>query len=309
MIVKVQNLMADLSILFVVLFLLVIFIVFPRYSIVQEEWVNPHIKFKGPYSPGDPIIFSSNLSFEHIALNGIPFSQSPRKKETVYVGGLEVSSKEIPHISGYFASESSWWPFSHPKLKYFVIPLPFAQLPSLPSVKLKIKKSTWEKMDEKFDEQKKEERKLMRSLLKKVDGALGSTCWQMPVSSMIVSKFASPRTLPNGISYRHTGLDLRARTGAEILAAGPGQVIFRDHMIVPGNNILINHGEGLFSRYLHLSKFEVSLQDIVQPGEPIAKAGATGRVEAAHLHWEVVWKGRRLNPQKFTEDWNLYCQN
>jgi len=109
------------------------------------------------------------------------------------------------------------------------------------------------------------------------------------------------------MSYYHSGVDLRARTGTPIRAPASGKVLYSDFMVVPGNTVVIDHGEGILSRYMHLKNFHVSEGDSVKRGEVLGIAGDTGRVEAAHLHWEVVWKGRQTDPFNFMETWNKYC--
>ena len=173
--------------------------------------------------------------------------------------------------------------------------------------KLKLTQKTWSKMNENFKAQKAKERERMGKVLSQQSSELLLGCWKKPVQSIVVSKFGSPRTLPNGYSYFHTGLDLRARLGTKIRAAAQGFVKHRNHMIVPGNVLVLDHGQGLFSRYLHLNEFQVKEEEMVSAGALIGLAGATGRVEAAHLHWEVVWKHRRLDPLKFIKSWNPYC--
>ena len=86
-----------------------------------------------------------------------------------------------------------------------------------------------------------------------------------------------------------------------------GTVVFAGHMTVPGNNVILSHGSGLFSRYLHLSEIKVELGERVPASKVIGLAGATGRVEAAHLHWEMIWKGQYADPLMLLEDWQQVC--
>ena len=59
---------------------------------------------------------------------------------------------------------------------------------------------------------------------------------------------------------------------------------------------MIDHGYGVMSRYLHLSKFKVAVGDEVKTGDVVGYSGATGRVEAPHLHWEIWVRGQPVNP-------------
>ncbi|MBK9292849.1 MAG: M23 family metallopeptidase [Oligoflexia bacterium] len=120
--------------------------------------------------------------------------------------------------------------------------------------------------------------------------------WKQPLKSKTVSQFSSVRTLPNGYTYPHTGLDFRATTFTPIQAVGDGVVLSTDDQVVGGKTINIDHGKGVISRYLHLSEFRVGIGQGVQSGQIIALSGSTGRVEAPHLHWEMRVHGIAVDP-------------
>ena len=199
--------------------------------------------------------------------------------------------------------------FYHPRQAYEIKLLNVIRKKINSGSRLRIPPSVWKKMDSKFEEQKKKESLVMKELINKESGLFSSYCMEPPLTSKVVSLFASPRTLPDGRQYFHTGLDLRARVETPITAMGRGQVVYADHMIVPGNVVVIDHGGGVFSRYMHLSEFFIKPGDFVEKNQRIAMSGATGRIEAPHLHWEVIWKGRPTNPHQFIEDLGLYCSS
>ncbi len=86
-----------------------------------------------------------------------------------------------------------------------------------------------------------------------------------------------------------------------VLAAADGQVVYKGESPLTGNIIILNHGGGIYSEYMHLSKFDVAAGAQVKRGETIGLSGATGRVEAPHLHWELSWQGIPLNPIRFLQ--------
>jgi len=94
----------------------------------------------------------------------------------------------------------------------------------------------------------------------------------------------------------HSGADLRATTGTPIHAANRGRVVLAKDLFFSGNAVYIDHGQGLFTTYLHLSKIDVAVGDIVERGQEIGLAGATGRVTGAHLHWGVRLVDARVDP-------------
>ncbi|RME18385.1 MAG: M23 family metallopeptidase, partial [Bdellovibrio sp.] len=188
------------------------------------------------------------------------------------------------------------------------LPLKISGIFQRPPSRLRLPAKVWNRVNDRFARQKQKEKDLMRSLLRKPSVFEASaSCWHKPLNSMVVSSFASPRRLPNGYSYLHTGVDLRAAEGTPVRAAAWGKVAWVGKMIVPGNLIVLDHGSGIYTRYMHLSRILVHLNQWVRRGDIIGLSGATGRVEAPHLHWEVVWKGIFANPLEFLEVWGRLC--
>lgn len=97
----------------------------------------------------------------------------------------------------------------------------------------------------------------------------------------------------------HSGVDFSIHTGADVLAAAGGRVRFAGRSGGYGNLLVIDHGNGLVSRYAHLSRFHVQAGEVVTPGQRIAAVGSTGRSTGSHLHFEVLHHGRFADPQRF----------
>lgn len=172
--------------------------------------------------------------------------------------------------------------------------------------RLRLPPSVWDKVSDNKELRENQSRRLKQHY--KISFANPQpSCFDNPINSKIVSLFGAPRILPNRKTYRHSGLDLRARSPRNIRAIGDGQVILAEHMIVPGNTILLSHGNDIHSAYKHLSQIDVSVGDFVKKGDILGKTGSTGRVEAPHLHWEILWKGIAANPQTFLHDWEQIC--
>lgn len=94
----------------------------------------------------------------------------------------------------------------------------------------------------------------------------------------------------------HSGADLRATTGTPILAANRGRVVLAKELFFSGNAVYLDHGHGLYTTYLHLSRIDVAVGDLVEQGEQLGLAGATGRVTGPHLHWGVRLLDARVDP-------------
>ena len=89
----------------------------------------------------------------------------------------------------------------------------------------------------------------------------------------------------------HFGYDIAAPTGAPIIAPAAGVVtLAEDDLYYEGGTVFLDHGHGLVSIFLHMSKLDVKAGDVLEAGAPIGEIGATGRVTGAHLHWAVKWR-------------------
>ena len=172
--------------------------------------------------------------------------------------------------------------------------------------RLRLPPSVWDKVSDNKELRENQSKRLKKHYKISFTNSQPS-CFDAPINSKVVSLFGAPRILPNRKTYRHSGLDLRARAPRNIRAIGDGQVILAEHMIVPGNTILLNHGNDVHSAYKHLSQIDVAVGDFVKKGDVLGKTGSTGRVEAPHLHWEILWKGIPANPQAFVRDWEQIC--
>jgi murein DD-endopeptidase MepM/ murein hydrolase activator NlpD len=94
----------------------------------------------------------------------------------------------------------------------------------------------------------------------------------------------------------HSGADLRAATGTPVLAANRGRVVLAKDLFFSGNAVYLDHGHGLYTTYLHLSKIDVAVGEMVERGQRLGLAGATGRVTGPHLHWGVRLLDARIDP-------------
>lgn len=94
----------------------------------------------------------------------------------------------------------------------------------------------------------------------------------------------------------HSGADLSATTGTPIHASNRGRVVLAKELFFSGNAVFLDHGLGVYSTYLHLSEIGVEVGDLIERGDVIGLAGATGRVTGPHLHWGVRVLDARVDP-------------
>ncbi len=118
-----------------------------------------------------------------------------------------------------------------------------------------------------------------------------------PVKAQISDFFGVQRVFNGKVESTHQGLDFRVQAGTPVAAVNRGKVILARPLFFEGNCVVIDHGQGLLTLYLHLSKFLVKEGDEVKKGQQVALSGGTGRATGPHLHLAVRWQGEYLNPQ------------
>ena len=124
-----------------------------------------------------------------------------------------------------------------------------------------------------------------------------SDAFQVPVRGAKDGRNFGHRRVFNGQPRApHSGADLRATTGTPIYAANRGRVVLAKDLFFSGNAVYIDHGHGLFTTYLHLSRIDVAVGEMVEQGQQLGLAGATGRVTGPHLHWGVRLVDARVDP-------------
>lgn len=280
---------------------------FPSLEIVDSEIIRlAHLPMDFTVPPGKLVIQDYEQNSRHIQLNGTAVTPIHGDKY-FFVAGLYGGQRKVLH--GQLPNKTSVFDgvLTFPKRKFFKNYIQVKTAPLKSGNTLRLPASVKKRLKSADDEKKRQDRRhLMTAFNTHIPNA-SFPCWELPLDSKITSHFARPRNLPSGRSYYHSGVDLRAYTHTPIPAASQGTVVFSGHMLVPGNNVIISHGHGLFSRYMHLETVAKKVGDKVTTGEVIGSAGATGRVEAPHLHWEIIWKGQHADPLLFVKDWEHVC--
>ena len=126
--------------------------------------------------------------------------------------------------------------------------------------------------------------------------------FRVPLNSFITSYYGNKRLFNNKKETQHLGNDLRAAVGVPIPATNTGQVVYTGNLFYSGNIVVIDHGLEIFSIYGHLSDIKVKEGDIVQKGNIVGLAGATGRVSGPHLHWGMRVQGQWVDGFSLVEE-------
>lgn len=123
--------------------------------------------------------------------------------------------------------------------------------------------------------------------------------WPCPASGRITSSFGDRESPTEGASSSHQGIDIGASAGSSILAAASGTVTISTYSYSAGNYIMINHGGGVSTVYMHCSELLVSAGQEVTQGQVIGKVGSTGYSTGPHLHFGIRVNGNYVNPTKY----------
>ncbi len=120
--------------------------------------------------------------------------------------------------------------------------------------------------------------------------------FEPPVNARISDVFGTQRTFNGQVQSTHQGLDFAVPAGTPVSAVNSGTVLLARPMYFEGNCVMLDHGQGLLTIYMHLSEFKVKEGEHVTRGQLIGLSGGSGRATGPHLHVAVRWEGVYLNP-------------
>lgn len=145
----------------------------------------------------------------------------------------------------------------------------------------------------------KRERSITEEIKRTFSEAPMHTDFTLPAHGRLSSRFGLRRFF-NGLPRQpHAGLDVAVGSGTPVSAAADGIVINTGDYFFNGNTVFIDHGQGLITAYMHLSRLDVHSGQAVKRGDVLGAVGATGRVTGPHLHWAVILNNTPVDPELF----------
>ena len=147
-----------------------------------------------------------------------------------------------------------------------------------------------------LDRVNKEERQLASLFRKSREERLWAGAFVCPVEGELSGVFGMGRIINGHRRSPHTGVDLRAKEGAPVLACNGGEVVLVKPLFFSGKSVILDHGWGFYSMYFHLSEVLVKEGNRVGKGTHLGRVGSTGRSTGPHLHWGMRMSGTRVDP-------------
>ena len=140
-----------------------------------------------------------------------------------------------------------------------------------------------------------------RAQTKPSDGWRQAMAW--PLIGRVSGQFGSQRVYRGTAASYHSGLDIARAAGVPFATPADGVVVLaaRQAFTLEGHLLLIDHGMGLNSAFLHCSALDVGVGDAVRQGQVLGRVGMTGRATGPHLHWSMKWRGAKLDPLLFLD--------
>jgi murein DD-endopeptidase MepM/ murein hydrolase activator NlpD len=140
-----------------------------------------------------------------------------------------------------------------------------------------------------------------KNKLKTIFGKVSEKLWEddfiLPLENDISTVFGTRRVINHKKISVHTGLDFRGPEGEEIVASNQGKVVFAKEQFYGGNTVIIDHGQGIYTFYMHLSGFNITTGDVIAKGDVIGFVGSSGRSTGPHLHFGAKVRGIDVNPE------------
>jgi murein DD-endopeptidase MepM/ murein hydrolase activator NlpD len=141
----------------------------------------------------------------------------------------------------------------------------------------------------------------LQSLWKTVTAPVWEGSFILPLNNNTSTVFGTKRIINRKKISIHKGTDIQGREGEKVQASNRGRVVLAEELFFGGNTVILDHGQGIYTLYMHLSGFAVRPEDMVSKGDVIGFVGSSGRSSGPHLHFGVKVQDTSVNPLSFTK--------
>lgn len=257
----------------------------------------------------------TNMSISNGATSLIEFEKTPGliyKKITLGKKQYTIYENPIDQNKLYVLLPVSY--YSKPKDITFDIHYEQDTLAKIKSLQLKIqdgkyKKETIQVSSSKVNPRSKEVQKRISQEYSEAMKIYGTSTKEsyinskfiLPIESFITSDFGKARVYNDTLKGYHSGTDFRAKVGTPIFASNNGVVALAKDRFYAGGTIILNHGQGIYTCYYHMSQLDLKVGQKIKKGQVIGLSGKSGRVTGPHLHFSVRVSGIQVDPLQFVE--------
>ena len=141
------------------------------------------------------------------------------------------------------------------------------------------------------------EAELLNKIWPEITGPAWNGRFTSPTNTAVSTAFGVKRIMNEKTTSVHRGADFRGKNGAPVKAINSGTVVLTEDLFFGGNTLIVDHGMGLYSVYMHLSKLNVSKGEKVSKSQVIGAVGSSGRASGPHLHMGIRLQGVSINPE------------
>lgn len=145
-------------------------------------------------------------------------------------------------------------------------------------------------------ERAKRENERMEKIFLTMSEKLWDGGFVKPLENELSTAFGAERVMNGKLVSIHKGIDINGKEGAIVKASNNGRVALAEGLFFGGNTVILDHGQGIYTIYMHLSKIDVNPGDIISKGDVIGLVGATGRATGPHLHFGTKVMNVSVNP-------------
>jgi murein DD-endopeptidase MepM/ murein hydrolase activator NlpD len=252
---------------------------------------------------GGPLLFQVKPPSRIDSLSGtwlghqITFSYDRSTKTWFALAGVSIDTSPSSYVLDLTGERAAKPPLTFSR-RFSVARARYPRIKAQLSVDQKFTEPTPEQLKEIDESKKVKEDYLNRVTLQRE----WSGKFTAPADAPISDVFGLQRIFNNGkTSSPHQGLDFRVPTGTPVTAMNDGTVLLARNLYYEGGFVVLDHGQGLLTLYLHLSEFKVKEGEAVKRGQEIALSGGTGRATGPHLHVAVRWQGTYLDPERLLQ--------